>query len=136
MHKFGYHFAKGGKLRYDGRRIKVGVTHQAMVANNRGKRLAEANEVNICCVGLHASPTPHQAYDYVSGDTLSHVLVHGIPEEAVQEDKFAGLYRTYLRVVRISESDQAELADLFYNSKTNKFNAKCKKLLNQPDQGA
>lgn len=128
MHKFGYHFSTNGQLRFkDGRRIREGTTHKA----RNGKKDVKFILGTTCTVGLHASPEPYDAWDYHNGNTLSHVMVHGMLMDAVRDgdDKFVGMYRTYLRVVRISEETKAELDELHCDGNRKAFNRLCKRLL-------
>lgn len=80
----GWYFADEAEtLRYyDGRKIKVGVTHEVK------------SDPVLCVVGLHASPTVYDALQHARGNILFRVelggeIVHG-------DDKSVATKRTYI----------------------------------------
>lgn len=96
--RLGWHFCHDAILRHHPEKVKAGRTYTAK--NSRGHRVARAT---CCGAGLHASPTPRQAFAYVAGNTVSLVLVTGSTNS--DGAKFAGVHRKHLWVYTMTEKE-------------------------------
>jgi hypothetical protein len=115
----GYHFCDGSRLsHHDGRVIKPGVTFS----------LPGVDVGEVCGQGLHASPTPRQAWNFVQGNVLSKVKVWNKGGRRLRTgyDKFAGAYRKHLVVAKIPPSAIQRLNDTW---NITEFNRLCAAIL-------
>lgn len=102
----GYHFSTNGKLSRSGLKIIEGKTYFAQ----KGKHRAKTSEIYLCGPGLHASPLPHRAWNYVNGNTVSKVVVKGIPlYNGSDGGKFCGKTRTHVKVVKLNDKQRQYL---------------------------
>jgi len=120
--RYGWHFCNDHTLTRDMRPVVEGNTYQAL--DNRGRK---ARTIRLCSAGLHASPTPHQAWEYVSGNTVSYVMVNG--ELSADRNKFAGRYRTHIRVAAITEKSHRRLTSLHRRGRIEEFDALIKEIV-------
>lgn len=127
VEKLGFHFSASKKLAsnsgYIERRIiSEGDTHYV------------DGFVGVCRRGLHASPTPRQAWGFIQGKTLSYVKLHGKVDRS-KKDKWAAEYRTYVKVHHLTAKEFDKLFSLSYGESVYEFNRYCYELLGLTTNG-
>jgi hypothetical protein len=76
-------------------------------------------DASVCNFGLHASPTPRQAYDYCAGSFLCYVATNEPNAYNVENDKWAATERTIIRMIPITNTirniitNEIDLSDAF-----------------------